>query len=319
MHKFDLRPMEPQACAEAFTKQGWLYQVKWDGIRMLALWQGTQVHLLNRKGADRTEQYPEIAALRHAFPGNTVVDGELVVFEEGRPKFELVLRRDQRRQEAAIREGVQHWPVHYMVFDILYFQDKDLRTQPLARRQEILQACWPTDSLSLHAVDSVTDGQALFACTAANGLEGIVAKNCLSSYIPGKSDNWLKIKHWQYIDCVVGGYALRSGKPAALLLGLYNCKEELEYVGRVGSGLKEQDWQALDQFLKMAIQRQCPFIALPPTRRDGTVVRWLAPWLAARIKFMHLTDGGRLRSPIVIDFGMVSKDVCNFVQKGILK
>lgn len=242
MLTYDFRPMEPLPWPTPFTEAGWVFQVKWDGVRMLALWDRSLVRLVNRKGADRTNQYPEITGLGHAFPAGTIIDGELVVLAQGRPKFDLILRRDQRRQAAAIQSGAQQWPVLYAVFDLLYWQGQDVRSWPLSRRQSTLASIWPENCTQLYLVDNFQAGEELFAAVGLAGLEGIVAKRLQSPYIPGKKrSDWRKIKHWRQINCVVGGYTLRAGLPSALLLGLY-ADEGLRYVGRAGSGLDSSDW-----------------------------------------------------------------------------
>lgn len=315
MFTYDFSPMEPVSWPAPFVEPGWVFQVKWDGVRMLTLWEKDLVRLVNRKGADRTNQYPEIAGLRDVFPAGTVIDGEFVVLAQGKPKFDLILKRDQRRQIAAIHSGAQQWPVLYAVFDLLYWRGQDIRSWPLSRRQSTLASLWPNNYPQLYLVESFAAGEELFAAVGSAGLEGIVAKRLQSRYVPGKqSSDWRKIKHWRYVNCVVGGYTLRAGMPSALLLGLYS-DEGLVYVGRAGSGLSNSDWQAINGYLQAATSAVSPF--LKQLSIADRVVRWVIPLLAVRIKFMEWSSDLKLRAPVILGFQSATRDSCSFNQQGV--
>lgn len=310
MGNYDLRPMEPIPWPEPFNEAGWTFQVKWDGVRMLALWSSQQVQLINRKGVSRTQQYPEIAQLVTAFPAGTVVDGELVVLAAGKPQFELILKREQRRQAAAIRRGMEEFPVTYAVFDMLYWQGKDIRPWPLEARQATLAENWPDGCSQLHLVENFPEGKALYKAVGQLGWEGIVCKRLQSAYRPGKkSTDWRKVKHWRQLDCAVGGYTLRNGLPSALLLGLYG-EKGLVYVGRAASGLRAADWEALQGFLQAAEREQSPFISTVPAEGDRRIC-WVEPYLAAKIRFQEWSADGKLRAPVVLGFLPVTKADCS--------
>lgn len=312
MVAYDFRPMEPLPWSEPFSEPGWIFQVKWDGVRMLALWEQATVRLVNRRGASRTDQYPEIAELGKTFPSGTLIDGELVVLLDGKPQFDLILRRDQRRQAAAIKQAVERWPVMYAVFDLLYWQGEDIRTWPLAQRQATLSQIWPSNCAPLHLVENFSQGKELFKVVGSAGLEGIVAKRLQSYYTPGKGKtDWRKIKHWRQLTCAVGGYTLRAGLPSALLLGLYN-DGELIYAGRAGSGLSSSDWQAIIGFLQAAEIEKSPFATTPLT--TGREVRWVEPHLAVQVKFMEWSSDLKLRAPVILGFSPATYENCNFTQ-----
>ncbi len=315
MSAYDWRPMEPVPWPEVFDDPDWLYQVKWDGVRILSLWSAGGVRLLNRKGAERSAQYPELACLSSAFPAGTLLDGEIVVLNGLKPSFNLVLRRDLARRVDVIRARARQWPALYAVFDLLYLRGQDMRSSPLEERQMALRQIWPGNVPSLHLVESFSEGTKLFAAVGEQGLEGIVAKRRSSSYIPGKkSDAWRKVKHWRYASCVVGGYTLRAGQPSALLLGLYD-DSRLIYVGRAGSGLGNGDWQALDFFLLAAQRQESPF--WQPPRLTDYEIRWVEPKLAARVKFMEWSAALKLRSPVVLGFQPADSEQCSFAHQGV--
>lgn len=307
---FDFRPMEPIVWPEPFTEPDWIFQVKWDGVRMLGHWTGDAVRLLNRQGETKTEQYPEISELARLFPPDTVIDGELVVLTTGKPDFELILKRDQRRNPAAVKQGREQWPVTYAVFDLLYQQGRDLRTCPLLERQATLLRLWPGNCSHLHLVPNYQDGEKLYAATGSLGWEGIVAKRLQSSYLPGKKHSeWRKIKHWRYLNCVVGGYTLRTPQPSSLLLGVYQ-EGQLFYVGRASSGLDEASWQAIADYLAAAEVSTKPFVN-PVPQPAGREVRWLEPLLAVEVKFMNWSQEGRLRAPIILKLLSASEVDCS--------
>lgn len=310
-----MRPMEPVSYPEPFNEPGWTFQVKWDGVRMLTLWTGAEVQLVNRKGANRTVQYPEIAELQGAFPPGTVLDGELVVLATGEPKFDLILKREQRRRVAAIKHAREQWPVTYAVFDLLYWRSKDIRGRSLVERQATLADIWPTDAPHLHLVEDFSQGEELFRAVGELGWEGVVAKRLESVYTPGRSrSEWRKIKHWRYITCAVGGYTLRDGLPSALLLGVY-VDAQLVYVGRAASGLASRDWQSLLNFFRAAEISYSPFsAALPAAAQRET--RWVEPLLAVKIRFMEWSSDHKLRAPVILGLLPATQASCNLYTLG---
>lgn len=282
---------------------------------MLTLWTGGEVQLVNRKGASRTVQYPEITELLHAFPPGTVLDGELVVLAAGKPQFDLILRREQRRQAGAIREGKEQWPATYAVFDLLYWKGQDIRGRSLAERQTTLAEIWPSDIPNLHLVEDFCQGEDLFRAVGELGWEGIVAKRLESAYSPGRSRfGWRKIKHWRYITCAVGGYTLRAGFPSALLLGVY-IDAQLVYIGRASSGLTNEDWEALHSYFQEAQVDKSPFsTALPAVAQRE--IRWVAPLLAVKIRFMEWSSDLKLRAPVILGFLPATQIDCNLLTLG---
>ena len=263
MTDFDLRAMEPLPWPKPFDDPDFVFQVKWDGVRMLSLCQHSEVRLFNRRGAERTLQYPELAHLGTMWPTGTVLDGELVVLQAGKPSFNRILRRDLARQPAVIQRGCRQNPVIYALFDLLYWQSKDVRRWPWHQRQQLLASVASKQDPALHMVESFPSGCRLFAAVQEQKLEGIVAKRRDSSYIPGKkSSDWRKIKSWRQLTCAVGGYTLRQGQPSALLLGLFDATG-LMYVGRAGSGLSQQDWRALSAHFAATAASQPGFVNPP--------------------------------------------------------
>lgn len=179
-------PMEPLPRCEPFDDTAYLFQVKWDGVRILAHVGGGQVYLHNRKLNERTRHYPELGLLADLVCGEAVLDGEVVALKDSRPNFPLLLERDLVVPgSAAALVGAARVQISYMVFDIVYRDGKNLMGLPLWERQLILSETVPKDG-TVHLVESFEVGTALFESVSERGLEGIVAKRRNSIYLPGK-------------------------------------------------------------------------------------------------------------------------------------
>ena len=201
-----IRPMEPISWPAPFDDPLWQFEIKWDGVRCLALCGADGARLFGRKGSDWSGRFPEIEAALRGERG--IFDGELVVLADGKPSFPAMLRRLHR----------DRGPVHYMVFDRLQDEDgRDLRGLPLPLRQAAL----PDFSGALRRVDAVRgQGTALFQTAGEAGLEGIVCKRLDAPYVEGKSPLWRKVKCWRTITCIVIGLDLERGEVRSVRLGL---------------------------------------------------------------------------------------------------
>lgn len=292
-------PMEPRPAAEPFDDPAYVYQVKWDGVRMLAFVGPQGVRLQNRRLRDRTRHYPELTALARLCRGPAILDGEVIVLHGGKPSFPRVLRRDLAGPDQAARL-MDRLPITYMVFDLLLAGDADLSGAPLAARQERLRE-WlrPADGIEL--VEDFSAGRALFAAVKEQGLEGIVAKRRASPYVEGKKTSyWLKIKYRRRIHCAVGGCTYKEGHFSALLLGLYHPDGRLVYVGRAGSGLTGEQARQLDRYFRANATAGAPFAS--PPRLYGVEVVWCRPELVCVVEYQEWTEELGLRAPVVVGF-----------------
>ena len=300
--------MEPIPHPEPFDSEEHLFQVKWDGVRMLAFVDHGQVRLQNRQQRERTIQYPELQTLTDLIAKPTaILDGEVVAFHQGRVSFPSVLRRDQASRAEHIALLTKQIPVTYIIFDLLYLDGKDLTDQPLLERQSLLAGI-----LSPHpqiiTTDNFTSGTALFTAIKAQELEGMVAKVKNSPYLPGKNHHhWLKIKLRRQQLCVVGGYTTRGSLVNALLLGAFD-ETGLRYLGRVGSGLSQQQRTALGHSLPELHQTRSPFVN-PPRLPNGSL-HWVIPVLTLMVEFSEWTPGMHLRAPVVKGFTTAPPEKC---------
>ena len=294
----NVQPMQPLSSKAPPARSDYFYQIKWDGVRILALIEEGRVILKNRKGRMRTEQYPELqeaAALIRA--KNAVLDGEVIALAGGKPSFARVLRRELCRRAEAIRALQRQIPCTYCLFDLLYLEGSDLAGRPIEERQrlleEVVEAVPP-----LYLNENFQDGEVLYREVEEAGLEGIVAKKRGSPYRSGrKTGDWLKIKPRQRQLCVVGGLTLPHGSVGALLLGAYR-DGELLYIGKAGSGLKGRELLLLRDQARRDRAGE-PSFSNPPRERE---LLWLEPRLTVQVEFAEWTAGLRLRSPVVIGF-----------------
>ncbi|MCL6453797.1 MAG: hypothetical protein K6T78_09340 [Alicyclobacillus sp.] len=270
------RPMEPVMVHSFVDVDAYLYQVKWDGVRMLCHIAGS-VQLWNRKQRPRTSLYPDLcstlASLR--LPQDTVLDGEVVSLgEDGRPNFHRVLKRD-----LAARPHIDI-PVWYMVFDCLQAGGRDLTGLPLETRLNWLDQYLPATGV-VQRIDRFTDGPGLLARMADLGMEGVVAKRRGSVYRLGqKHPDWQKHKCWRTMWVPSVGVQMRpDGTPASLWLA--NPDQRGSVIGRAASGMNRARWRA--------VMAHCD--------RTGRLAPDVEVW--AEVRFLEWTDSGQLRAPTV--------------------
>ncbi len=288
----------------------WCYEVKWDGMRLLAdistavssPGSGARLRLTSRAGRDVTRHFPELAGLATA-AADAVLDGEVVMLADGIPSFAALSDRIHRVPTAA---EVAARPVVFMVFDVLRLYGVPLLDRPLSERRATLQR------LELDAVPGVQlsplydDGPALLAATDERGLEGVLAKRRDSVYRPGRrSPSWVKVAHRRTQDCLVGGWRPERTHPSrigGLLLGVPDpdtAGGAPRFAGRVGSGVGGDATQrALREALAAVAVESSPFAEPLPTA-DAAGARWCRPRLVVEVSHVGWTDGGRLRHPVL--------------------
>ena len=180
--------------SKPFDRAGWIFELKYDGFRVLAIRNGDEMRLLSRRGNDLLPCFPEIAACLRQLP-DIVLDGELVVLDEkGKPVFEAVSRRARTRRPISVEAAARRDPAVVFAFDVLSLRGKDVRKLPLLKRKEIVQNAL-RDSQRIRPVQYVGEqGQRLYDAACGLQLEGVVAKRADSPYKAGRSKDWLKIR-----------------------------------------------------------------------------------------------------------------------------
>jgi bifunctional non-homologous end joining protein LigD len=284
------------------TGAGWLYEVKWDGMRVLADVVDCRLTLHSRSGRDVTTHFPELVDLLHLAP-DVLLDGEVVLLDDGVPSFAALAERMHRVVDERV---ARRRPVTFMAFDVLRLYGVDLLARPFEERRATLERLdtAPLTTVSLSPV--YTDGPALLAATAARGMEGVVAKRRDGVYRPGKrSPGWVKTTHRRTQACLVGGWRPERGdtgrggaaRIGSLLLGVLG-REGLTYAGRVGSGLAGDGVQrVLGERLEAVAAPSRPF-AEPVPRPDAAGARWCEPAVVVEVDHLGWTGAGRLRQPV---------------------
>ncbi|MBO8169638.1 MAG: DNA ligase [Thermoanaerobacteraceae bacterium] len=304
-------PMDPVLIDEIFDDSDWAYQVKWDGVRIVAHVSGDEVRLFNKRQNERTRQYPEMLSIvKGAVNGReAILDGEMIALRHGKPSFYDVIRRDWASSAKSINALIKEVPVSYMLFDIIYLDGEDLRALPWEERQErLLAAVRQHDRLVI--TDTIFgEGTALFQGVADQGLEGVVAKQRRSWYIAGgKNKLWRKAKVWQEINCVIGGYTLSGNELAAFLVGGY-VTGRLTYWGKVNAAFKQEEKDRVKGYLRQLAVPDCPFVR--PPRPGGRVkINWVKPELVITVQFLEWTDDLKLRHPRILGFSTASPGEC---------
>ena len=284
----------------------WAFEVKWDGMRVLADLRDGRVRLTSRLGNDVTAAWPELASLA-ALADDALLDGEVVVLRRGVPSFwalaERMHVRDPRRAAALAAAS----PATYVAFDVLRLAGEDLTRKPWTARRAALEGLGPASG-RWQVSPVYDDGRLLFEATKEQGLEGVVAKRRASRYAPGaRNGDWLKLPHRRVQTCVVGGWRTETDdarRLGALLLGVWDDAADggrvLRYVGKVGSGLATADQGDVMAALAPHAADASPFAAVP--REDTVGTRWLAPRLVVDVRHTGHSENGRIRQPVFKGF-----------------
>lgn len=281
-----------------------LYELKLDGVRIVAEKRGAQVALRYRNGRSATASYAEVARALSLLPAeNALLDGEIVTFDaEGKPSFERLAPRIHAQKPMEVEAARASVPVVYLVFDLLALAGRDLTSLPLLERKRILAQLVRGRGL-VRMLDHIEDdGSALYDFCRRERLEGVVAKKKQSLYRPGprRTNDWVKLKCERDDDFVVLGYVTGKGrKLGALCLGVY-VRGELEYRGRVGSGLSDATLRWLLEELPKHAQDSYPGRGEVPQDPGTERARWLKPELVVRVRYLGFTAEARLRAPVFL-------------------
>jgi bifunctional non-homologous end joining protein LigD len=300
-------PFEPMLCAQSGAELDdpeRLYELKIDGVRIVANKRGAKVTLNYRNGRACTQSYPEVARAVATIPGeNVVLDGEIVAFDEqGRPRFQRLGPRIQARSALDVARVTSETAVVYLVFDLVALDGVDLRQLTVVQRKGLLAKLIRGKGL-IRVLDHIEGrGTELFELCRAQGLEGVVAKKKDSKYRPGprRGDEWVKIKCETDDDFVVVGSWPGKGSRGDLgALCVASFRDgALVFRGRVGSGLDQQTLGALSQTLAGSAVAE-PSVG-PPLPEEAAKIRWVRPELVVRVRHLGYSDDGRLRAPVFL-------------------
>ena len=267
----------------------WVFEVKYDGYRIVAFKEQGSVRLKTRNNKDFYSR--ELASALESFEPKRafVLDGEVVVSDESG-------KTDFGELQSYIKGKTKAKSLSYMVFDLLSLDGKDLRPLPLFERKALLKKLLSSAPPSIvYSEHVVGQGEECFEAAKKLGLEGIVGKRAGSSYRAGRGEDWIKLKCYNLQEFVVGGF-IRSKKKSglsSLLLGAYE-EGELVFVGKTGTGFKESDFKELEKKFRPLVRKTSPFKEAP-SLKSGEDVEWLTPKLIVEVQFAEFTSGGLLR------------------------
>jgi DNA ligase D-like protein (predicted ligase) len=291
-----VEPMECLAVSKLPEGPNFLWEVKLDGYRALAVKSGTGVTLFSRRRKSLNKQFPYIVDALADLPEGTVVDGEVVAIDDnGRPDFNLL---QNFRAEAS--------RIQYYVFDLLCWKDRDLTRVPLVERRALLKSLVVIRDKRIRIADYFEAApNDLLAAVREQRLEGIIGKRKDSVYQSGKrSGAWIKYRVNRGQEFVIGGYFPGPHGIDSLIVGYYE-GDKLMYVARTRNGFVPASRRQVFSKLKHLVTSACPFVNLPETRRSRfgeelTAEKmkkavWLRPEAVAQIEFLEWTEGNRLR------------------------
>ncbi|MGA8262287.1 MAG: non-homologous end-joining DNA ligase, partial [Arenicellales bacterium] len=294
----DVRPMLASP-GEPFSDPAWVFEIKYDGYRLLAGKEHGEVRLVSRNGHDFTGVFPEIAEVLAALPfDDFLIDGEAVVHDaEGLPSFAGLQQRGRLTRESDISRAAVQWPATLYAFDLLLFGEYDLRRLPLLERKHLLAEALPSVGPIRISEHIRGEGEAMFDQLKAMGLEGIVAKRADSTYVGRRSPDWIKVSARSSDDFAVAGYTpgknRRTGFGALLLA--QRGVDGWVYAGRVGGGFSERDFEVIGDSLSRAHAGHPPRDAEP-----APGARWVEPALVVEVQYKDRTTAGRLRQPTFV-------------------
>ena len=295
-----ISPMLATLVDKPVEEPGWIYEIKWDGYRAIALANGKTLDLISRNNKSFNEKFYPIYDALKKLGLRAVLDGEIAaVKQDGVSNFGAL---QNWRSEA---DG----DLIYYVFDLLWLNGYDLKELPLLDRRALLRTILPADGGMIRESENFDTAPADFLIAAKKmGLEGIIAKKADSVYHPGdRSRDWLKIKVQKRHEVVIGGFTKNEDSPkvfSSLLVGVYE-KKVLHYIGKIGTGFNDQQQKQMMAQFKPLLQKISPFDITPDVnepsrfRRDPPHAEayWLQPTLVCEVSYAELTSDGVMRHP----------------------
>jgi bifunctional non-homologous end joining protein LigD len=292
-------PMLATLVDKPFDEPGWIYEIKWDGYRAVAMINKGKVNLISRNNKSFNEKfYPVVSALKK-WKFNAVIDGEVAVLN---------------KNGVAHFGSLQNWrseadgELVFYVFDILHLDGYDLKDLPLLERREILRKKIPVCDLIRISENFNTTAVDFLASAAKLGMEGIMAKKEDSRYTEGiRTKEWLKIKANKRHEVVIGGFTQNEGSSktfSSLLVGAYE-KGKLEYMGKIGTGFNHATQKELLGKMLKLVSKKIPFTIEPDVNKPSRFrpnppkasVTWIRPELVCEVSYAELTDEGIMRHP----------------------
>ncbi len=277
------------------------YELKWDGIRAMVQFNEGQVTLFSRSGIDMTEQFPELTSPEFFRGKNGLFDGEIVCpDEDGKPDFKKVMKRFQASGQDKIARLRKSGPAFLYLFDVLYADGLPLVNMPLFHRRMILDSSLKTRTGYIRLSEVLEDGQELFDAASQMGLEGIMCKDMMSVYVPGKrTSNWIKVKVRHTAEVSIIGFTRGKGSLENSLGALHLAEKSdgtWSYRGKVGTGFTDRKRKELFKRLAENKEIKNPVAEVPGEQLADAI--WIAKPLKASVSYASINPGGVFREPV---------------------
>jgi len=283
--------------SQPFDSEKHLFEIKWDGYRSLA-YLDNHTLIRSRNLVDLTGNFPELCGLHHRIKKlPAILDGEIVVFEDGKPSFASLQARGRLSMLKRVSLASVERPAVFIAFDVLYTGGYSVMDKTLEERKKLLDGMLrQTEELVLSRF-ILTQGLTYYDACIKEGLEGVIAKRLDGKYLPGhRSPSWQKFKNTREVDLVICGYQYGTGGRllGSLILGGYR-DGRLVYQGKVGTGFSEQAAAALlEKLVKLEIAEQS--LVIPS--KEKKQARWVRPILVCTVRYLTLTSEGYLRHSV---------------------
>jgi bifunctional non-homologous end joining protein LigD len=302
-----IEPMKAKLVEKPPATGDWIYELKFDGIRLITVKGDEKVSLLSRNQNDLSARFPEIVeAVKNLPARECVIDGEVVaVDDKGRSSFQLLQAHEMEGRKS---------PIYFYAFDLLQLDGKSLIGLPLEARKNVLeQLCAEAGDPIRYSGAIGSDAKRLLEEVQRRGLEGLIGKQRTSVYEPGRrSGAWIKLKCVNEQEFVIGGYTPPQGARkhfGAILVGYYD-NNKLVFAGKVGTGFTAKSLSMLHKKFQKEERDDCPFVDLPSKQNGQWVLgitpsmmkkmHWVNPKFVAQIKFAEWTRDGKLRAPVFL-------------------
>ncbi len=298
----NVQPMLSENASAPPVGEEYIYELKWDGIRAMVYLEDGQVRIVSRNQNDITLQFPELQIGEKAFRATCAVfDAEIVSLNAaGKPIFKKVINRLMSRGESSIAKQSKSNPVYCYVFDCLYLDGRPLINEPLMKRREWLKDAIRRDT-PYRPSEVVEDGQGLFEAAKEHELEGVMAKEKDSKYLPGKrSPHWLKIKVRQTAEVAIIGYTRGKGDRQQTFGALHIAEKnngDLLYRGKVGTGFDDETIRVIAREIAKLKEVRKPIKA---KLLDDRVTTWIEPSLFSEVSYSSITTDQIFREPVFV-------------------
>lgn len=283
-----VKPMLATLHKKIFNKPGWIYELKWDGYRMIANIEDGKVSIHSRNGITYNSRFPNLVKDLERIPHNVILDGEVVVLDEtGIPIFQELQNYDSSTSGS----------LRFYVFDMLFLNGHSMLELPLLERKSLIPEVLEDTVLSVYCDHVEGMGTTFFDKAVEAGMEGVIAKKADSVYTPGyRSENWLKIKAHESQEALICGYTDSEGSPfGSLILGVFK-EAKLVYVGNCGTGFSFDQKRSLLKKMEKLKVNESPFQGR--LNLKGRAANWIKPDLICEVVFSEWTKKGRMRHPV---------------------